>query len=58
MGRLLCLLHLHSWGPQQVDEAGPFRTCGRCGKVRGSHKLGPEGYDAMPPDVPGSGVSL
>jgi hypothetical protein len=55
MGRVLCLLHRHSWGPQQVDEAGPFQTCTRCRKVRGSRKLGPDGYDRMPPPMPDGG---
>ena len=58
MGRLFCLLHLHSWGPPKQDEAGPFQTCHRCGKVRGSSKLGPDGYDAMPPEVPGAGSPM
>jgi hypothetical protein len=55
MGRVLCVLHLHLWGPQQVDEAGPFQTCTRCRKVRGSRKLGPDGYDRMPPPMPDGG---
>ncbi len=55
MGRVLCLLHLHLWGAQQVDEAGPFQICSRCGKVRGSSKLGPDGYDPMPPTLPDAG---
>jgi hypothetical protein len=56
--RILCLLQLHAWGPQKMDEAGRFQTCSRCGKYRGSSKLGPDGYDAMPPEVPGSGTSI
>lgn len=55
MGRLLCVLHLHSWGPRQMDEAGPYQSCTRCGKIRGSSKLGPDGYDAMPPPMPDAG---
>jgi hypothetical protein len=51
----MCLLHLHSWGPHQVDEAVSFQTCTRCRKVRGSSKLGPEGYDPMPPPIPDAG---
>jgi hypothetical protein len=58
MGRLLCLLQRHSWGPQQTDEAGPFQVCKRCRKVRGSHKLGPEGYDPMPPPMPDAGQGM
>lgn len=55
MGRLLCLLHLHAWGPVKQDEAGPYRTCTRCGSVRGSGKLGPDGYDRIPPPMPDAG---
>jgi hypothetical protein len=55
MKELLCVLHLHSWGPRQTDEAGPFQSCTRCGKIRGSSKLGSEGYDAMPPPMPDAG---
>ena len=54
MGRLLCLLHRHAWGAVKSDEAGPYQTCIRCNKVRNSHRLGPDGYDAMPPQVPPS----
>jgi hypothetical protein len=57
VGRLLCLLRRHSWGPFTSDEAGPYRTCTRCGKFWNSHRLGPDGYDRMPPTPPGgSGV--
>jgi hypothetical protein len=55
MGRVLCLLHLHAWGPPKVDEAGPFQTCARCGNVRGSSKVGPDGYDSQPPPMPDAG---
>ncbi len=55
MGRILCFLHRHAWGEVRHDEAGPFQTCVRCRKVRGSGRLGPGGYDAMPPQVPGGG---
>jgi hypothetical protein len=55
MGRVLCLLHLHSWGPPKQDEAGPFQLCTRCGSVRGSSKRGPDGYDPMPPPMPDAG---
>jgi hypothetical protein len=56
MGRLLCLLRRHAWGPLKSDEAGPYRTCTRCDKVEGSSPLGPGGYDAMPPQPPSPGV--
>jgi hypothetical protein len=52
MGRLLCLLRRHAWGPVKTDEAGPYQTCTRCQKVRNSRRIGPGGYDAMPPQVP------
>jgi hypothetical protein len=55
MGRLLCLLRRHSWGSIRSDEAGPFHTCTRCQKVKGSERLGPNGYDSMPPNYPGGG---
>jgi hypothetical protein len=55
MGRLLCFVHRHSWGAFKTDEAGPYRTCTRCGKFWNSHKLGPGGYDGMPPNTPGGG---
>ena len=55
MGRLLCLLQRHAWGPPKQDETGPFQVCTRCGKVRGSSKVGPDGYDRMPPPLPGGG---
>ena len=53
MGRLLCFVHRHDWGVAKSDEAGPYRTCTRCDKVQGSGRLGPSGYDRMPPNSPG-----
>jgi hypothetical protein len=55
VGRVLCLLRRHAWGPVKSDEAGPYRTCTRCHKVSGSHPLGPDGYDGMPPTTPSVG---
>jgi hypothetical protein len=52
MARLLCLLNRHAWTDVKTDEAGPYQTCTRCHKVRNSHRLGPGGYEAMPPQVP------
>jgi hypothetical protein len=52
MGRILCLLGRHSWGPSKTDEAGPYRTCTRCGKFEKSSRIGPDGYDGMPPTTP------
>lgn len=58
IGRVLCLLHRHSWGPFQTDEEGPYRTCVRCGTFWNSHRLGPDGYDSMPPQLPDAGGGL
>jgi hypothetical protein len=57
MGRLLCLLHRHAWGAFKSDEAGPYRTCTRCHKFWNSRRLGPDGYDRMPPPNPTAGGS-
>lgn len=56
MGRLLCLVRRHDWGPVKSDEAGPYRLCTRCHKVKGSHRLGSSGYDSMPPNHPTPGA--
>ena len=55
MGRILCLVHRHAWGEMKTDEAGPYQTCVRCHKVKGSGRIGPNGYDSMPPQVPSGG---
>jgi hypothetical protein len=55
MGRVLCLLRRHTWSETKTDEAGPYQTCVRCHRVRGSGRTGPQGYDSMPPQVPGTG---
>lgn len=56
MGRILCLLRRHKWGPLQTDERRQYRVCDRCGKFEGSSKMGPDGYDEMPPQVIGGTV--
>lgn len=56
MGRVLCILRRHKWGQVQIDERGRFRVCDRCGKFEGSAKMGPDGYDEMPPQVIGGTV--
>lgn len=53
MGRVLCILRRHRRGPAQFDERGRFRICDRCGKFEGSNRMGPDGYDEMPPPVIG-----
>ena len=55
MGQILCFLRRHSWGEMKVDEAGPYQTCVRCRKVKGSSRVGPSGYDSMPPQTPAAG---
>ena len=53
MGRILCFFRKHTWGPLQLDERRPYRVCDRCGRFQGSSKMGPDGYDEMPPQVIG-----
>lgn len=53
MGRVLCMLRRHQWGPVQLDARRPYRICERCGKFEGSGKNGPDGYDGVPPQVIG-----
>jgi hypothetical protein len=55
MGRILCVLRRHQWSAVKTDEAGPYQTCDRCQKVKGSGPLGPGGYDSMPPQVVAGG---
>ena len=55
MGRVLCFLRRHAWGPPKSDEAGPYRTCTRCHRVENSRRLGPGGYDGMPPTTHDTG---
>ena len=30
VGRLLCLLQIHAWGPVEGDASGGFHVCTRC----------------------------
>jgi hypothetical protein len=55
MGRILCFVHRHAWGEIKTDEAGPYQSCMRCQKIKGSSGMGSNGYDSMPPQVPAAG---
>jgi len=57
MGRVFCFVRRHNWGEVKTDEAGPYQTCSRCHKVKGSGPNGPGGYDSMQNQVVAGGMN-
>jgi hypothetical protein len=55
MGKVLCMIRLHRYGPMTGDSAGRYRTCERCGKVRESHSQGPDGWEQVQRHTLGGG---
>jgi hypothetical protein len=51
--KLLCRVGLHRWGELTADNAGMYRTCARCGKLRESHGPGPDGWEQAWRHLPG-----